>query len=69
MFHHREYVEYIFLEEGGPVFVFEVILAQQYLDASLYAETAKQGDFLKMKVFYGGVQGLWARCFPIIVAL
>lgn len=39
--HHREYVKYVFLEECRPVLILEIVLAQQYLDAGLYAEAAQ----------------------------
>lgn len=50
-----EDIQYILLEEGRPVLILEIILAQQYLNSSLDAEAAQQRDLLQMEVLYCGV--------------
>lgn len=69
MLDHREDIEYVLLEEGGAIFVLEVVLAQQYLYASLNAKAAQQRDLLQVEVLDGGVHGFGCRCLPVVVAL
>lgn len=42
MFNDREDVQYVFFKERRPILVFEVVFAQQYLNAGLDAEAAQQ---------------------------